>query len=98
MYSLWNRTTGERIYLNGLTVGAGERIEMAFNPTGYTMNSNIRGDMRSSVQSGSSPTFHLQPGANYVSVFVYPSPVTNVTVPLKYPASGYISLDETVYP
>ena len=97
VYSLYNRTTGERIFLNGLRVYTGERIELVFSPTGYTMTSNVRGDMRSSVLSGSSPTFHLQPGANYVSVFVYPSPVTDVTVPLKYPSSGYISLNETVY-
>lgn len=97
IHSLWNRTTGDRIYLNGLKVGLGEKIELVFSPTGYTITSNLRGDMRSSVLSGSSPTFHLQPGANYVSCFVYPSPTAAVTIPLKYPPAGYISLNETVY-
>ena len=97
VYSLYNRTTGERIFLNGLRVYTGEKIELIFSPTGYTITSNVRGDMRSSVLSGSSPTFHLQPGDNYVSCFVYPSPAAAVTIPLKYPAQNYISLDETVY-
>lgn len=97
VYSLWNRTTGDRIYLNGLTVGAGEKIWLQFNANGYTITSNIRGDLRSAVGTGSSPTFKLQPGANYVSCFVYPSPTAAITIPLYYPTGGYISLDEAVY-
>ena len=34
VYSLYNRTTGERIFLNGLRVYTGERIELVFSPTG----------------------------------------------------------------
>lgn len=97
VYSLYNRSTGERIFLNGLQVYTGEKIELIFSPNGYTITSNIRGDMRSAVLSGSSPTFSLQPGANYVSCFVHPSPTAAVTIPLKYPAAAYISLNETVY-
>ena len=97
VYSLHNRSTGERIFLNGLQVYTGEKIELVFSSTGYTITSNRRGDMRSSVLSGSSPTFHLQPGANYVSCFVHPSPTAAVTIPLKYPCQSYISLNETVY-
>lgn len=97
IHSLWNRTTGDRIYLNGLKVGLGEKIELVFSPTGYTITSNLRGDMRSSVLSGSTPNFRLRPGVNYVSCFVYPSPTAAVTIPLKYTPGGYLSLDETVF-
>lgn len=95
-YSLHNRSTNEKIYLDGLSCGLGESIEFTFTKSGFTVISNIRGDLKTSILPGSSPTFHLKPGTNYVSCFIAGNPNGSPAVVLRYPAGNYTSLYETV--
>lgn len=71
VFGLQNYTTGERIDFNGLTLRAGEVLEIIFTPNGMKKCATPTRDCKPYLVEGSSPTMHLVPGTNKVGLFIY---------------------------
>lgn len=68
-----NMTTDKGIWFNGLTLQAGERILMDFNPLGVKMTSNWsgRGNVLRYVGAGSNiGDFTMKPGTNNITFLI----------------------------
>jgi hypothetical protein len=73
LYSIRNVTTGVEIFFN-LTLLAGERLHLEFNPASIVVKSTFRGDVSRYVLPGSQlSNFFLMPGTNIIAVFLQES-------------------------
>lgn len=71
VFGVQNYTTGERIDFNGLTLRAGEVLEIIFTSTGMKKCATPTRDCKPYLVEGSSPTMHLVPSTNKIGLFVY---------------------------
>jgi len=70
IYMIQNTTTGQAIYFNGLVLMPGENITINFNPLKFSVVSDLRGDLRGFISSGSTASIALLPGENIINFFV----------------------------
>jgi len=75
--SLRNERTGKGIYFNGLTLAAGEVLNISTAPGKARVWSNLRPDLSMFLAPQSDlETFTLLPGANWITVYVASASVT----------------------
>ena len=82
LYSITNYTTGAQIAFNDLTLLAGERIDLNFDPLNLKFVSSWagRGSVLRYVNAGSDyGNFYLKPGINYISLFMDKATTTSAT-------------------
>lgn len=90
IYQIVNATTGRAIYLN-LTLNVGEIVTLVFTPDNLSFTSDFRGNIASTILSGSNEAdFFLKPGANVISTL---SGSTTVVGALYY-RPAYASIDD----
>jgi len=71
LQSIVNYTTGKSIQFNGLTLFAGEWINMVLDPQQIAMTSSWRGNcLRYIIPGSDHGDFYLAPGENNISVFM----------------------------
>lgn len=90
IYQIVNPTTNRAIYLN-LTLNVGEIATLVFTPDNLSFTSDFRGNIASTILSGSNEAdFFLQPGANVISVL---SASTTVVAVMHF-RPAYASIDD----
>lgn len=90
IYQIVNATTGRAIYLN-LTLNVGEIATLIFTPDNLSFTSDFRGNIASTILSGSNEAdFFLQPGANVISTLS----ASTTVVAVMYFRPTYASLDD----
>ncbi len=71
LWQILNNTTKRGLYFSGLTLALGETVTINFDPTNVSLISSSRGDISGYLLPGSDLDFFLQPGANYITFFMY---------------------------
>ena len=82
LYSITNYSTGAQVAFNDLTLLAGERIDLNFDPLNLKFVSSWagRGSVLRYVNAGSDyGNFYLKPGYNTISVFMDKATTTSAT-------------------
>lgn len=71
VFGIKNYTTKEHLDFNGLTLRAGEVLEIIFTPTGMSKCATPTRDCKPYIVEGSSSTIKLAPGTNKIGLFIY---------------------------
>lgn len=82
LYSITNYSTGAHVEFNDLTLLAGERLDLNFDPLDlkFTSSWDGRGSVLRYVNPGSDyGNFYLKPGSNSISVFMDKATTTSAT-------------------
>ena len=82
LYSITNYSTGAHVEFNDLTLLAGERLDLNFDPLNlkFTSSWSGRGSVLRYVNPGSDyGNFYLKPGINYISLFMDKATTTSAT-------------------
>lgn len=96
IWNLVNNTTKRGLYFSGLTLAIGETVSINFDPTNTYLISSSRGDVSGYLLPGSSLDFFLQPGANYITFFMYGG-TTAATSAYMIWSDNFLSIDGTVW-
>jgi len=82
LYSITNYSTGAQVEFNDLTLLAGERLDLNFDPLNLKFTSSWagRGSVLRYVNAGSDyGNFYLKPGYNTISLFMDKATTTSAT-------------------